>query len=124
MPRLKLSDRVAAFEGSLKGFSKLSKEIRSHSGEAVFNYYMKPVAEVMHKRCELVRELCSHEISKLLEVEALELLNAPPEERAKRIQFLSENPAVYLRSLSARIIRTLEQMDVAKKLPEEVKKRL
>jgi hypothetical protein len=108
----------AEYKQAADDFKTLRSSLKIMGGPQLQETVLEPVQKVLSTRSALVRDVTLARVQGIIEADALLFLSdaADPEEKAKATAFLSENPASYLRALTARIVKELRGLEVDKKL--------
>jgi hypothetical protein len=108
----------AEYKQAADDFKTLRSSLKIMGGPQLQETVLEPVQKVLSTRSALVRDVTLARVQGIIEADALLFLSnaADPEEKAKATTFLSENPASYLRALTARIVKELRGLEVDKKL--------
>jgi len=108
----------ANYKQAADEFRSLRTSLKIMGGPQLQETVLEPVQRVLSARSELVRDVTLARVQGILEADALLFLSDAADPKAKKAatDFLSENPASYLRALTAKIVKELRGLEVDKKL--------
>ena len=115
---MNIEQSKANYKQAAENFRALRASLKVMGGPQLQETVLEPVQEILSTRSELVRDVMLARVQGILEADALLFLSNASDEKAKAdaTAFLSENPASYLRALTARIVKELRGLEVDKKL--------
>lgn len=115
---MNIEQSKANYKQASEDFRALRTSLKVMGGQGLQETVLEPVQKILSTRSELVRDVTLARVQGILEADALVFLSdaSDPKAKAAATAFLSENPASYLRALTARIVKELRGLEVDKKL--------
>ncbi len=115
---MNIEQSKANYREAADEFKSLRTSLKLMGGPQLQETVLEPVQKILATRSELVRDVTLARVQGIIEADALVFLSdsSDPKAKAEATAFLSENPALYLRALTSKIVKELRELEVAKKL--------
>jgi len=115
---MNIEQSKANYKQAADDFKSLRTSLKFIGGPQLQETVLEPVKKILSTRSELVRDVTLARVQGIIEADALVFLSdsVDPEMKAQATAFLAENPAMYLRALTSKIVKELRGLEVDKKL--------